>query len=139
MELVFVRREVPIGLALRANHNGTITNRAWLQTRSLELCLFWSNDRRKFIFISWWTFPKKHHILFIRHHVFTNTLLKTSYVDEQCPRILICYFSPFISCLSHFIPYLSLFIYYLSHFIGYLTCFISCLSLIIPYLTLFSS
>ena len=50
-----------------------------------------------------------------------NTLLKISYVDEQCPINLICYFSPFISCLSHLSSYLSLFICYLSHFIGYLT------------------
>ena len=53
-------------------------------------------------------------------------------------RILIFYFSPVISCLSHFIAYLSLFICYLSHFIAYLTGFIYYLSLFIPYLTLFS-
>ena len=50
-----------------------------------------------------------------------NTLPKISYVDEQWPINLICYFSPFISCLSHLSSYLSLFICYLSHFIGYLT------------------
>ena len=84
------------------------------------------------------TCPKKVHILFITLQLFTNTLVKTSYVDEKCPINLICYFSPFISCLSYLSSYLSLFIYYLTHFIGYLTDFISCLSLFISYLTLFS-
>ena len=81
--------------------------------------------------------PRKFHILFIILHMLANTLLKTSYVDEQCPINLICYFSPFISCLSHLSSYLSLFICYLTHLSSYLSLFICYLSHLSSYLSLF--
>ena len=43
---------------------------------------------------------KKLHVLFINLQLFTNIPLKTSYVDEQWLKILICYFSCFSSYLS---------------------------------------
>ena len=115
----------------------------YLTTSYLVYHCSYLDERPFFNFISWRTCPKKLHILFITLQLLMNTLLKTSYVDEQCPINLICYFSPFISCLSHLSFYLSLFICYLTHlssylslficyltpFIGYLTDFISCLSL----------
>ena len=107
-------------------------NIAYLTTSYLVYHCSYLDEHQLVIFISWWTFPKYYHILFIILHSFMNITLRTSYVDEQGPRILICYLSFFSSYLTltsyldehvplKFIAYLSLFICYLSLFIAYLS------------------
>ena len=120
----------------------------YLTTSYLVYHCSYLDEHPFFNFISWWTCPKKLHILFINLQLFTNIPLKTSYVDEQCLKILICYFSCFSSYLSltsyldehlplKFIAYFTEFSCYLSLFIAYLS--ISYLDELICYLALFSS
>ena len=120
----------------------------YLTTSYLVYHCSYLDERPFFNFISWRTCPKKLHILFITLQLFTNIPLKTSYVDEQCLKNLICYFSHFSSYLSltsyldehlplKFIAYFTEFSCYLSLFIAYLS--ISYLDELICYLALFSS
>ena len=120
----------------------------YLTTSYLVYHCSYLDEHPFFNFISWRTCPKKLHILFINLQLFTNIPLKTSYVDEQCLKIPICYFSCFSSYLSltsyldehlplKFIAYFTEFSCYLSLFIAYLS--ISYLDELICYLALFSS
>ena len=73
---------------------------SYLTTSYLVYHCSYLDEHPFFNFISWQTCPKKLHILFINLQLFTNIPLKTSYVDEQWLKILICYFSCFSSYLS---------------------------------------